>query len=161
MESFFSGSWQLKAFLDISPWVFWGFMIQFDEHIFPLGWFFDHHFWLKRVLQFIPLILSWWHRFSPFAPMQLLPLRPSFASCAAHGATLERDCKFSRRWEGHLNGMVPSVFVWFSKIILVLLYVLWNYVCINLCILMIFREIDILFICQFCLRNISLPCRNQ
>lgn len=102
-------------------------------------------------------------------PMQLLPLRPSFASCAAHGATLERDCKFSRRWEGHLNGMVPSVFVWFSKTILVVLYVLLNYVYINLCILMILREIDILFICHvcnylkhhFCLRNISLPGRDQ
>ena len=54
--------------------------------------------------------------FSSRCPMQLSPLRPSFASCAAHGATLERDCKFSRRREGHLNGMVASVLVWFSRL---------------------------------------------
>ena len=38
--------WQLKCFLEFSPLItwgndpeIWGFMIQFDDHIFQMGWF--------------------------------------------------------------------------------------------------------------------------
>lgn len=150
---FFSGCWQLKDFWIFSPWFQIGFMIQFWRAYFSLGLVFRQSLLIETPVAIYSTDPELIAPVPSLCPMQLKPLRPSFASCAAHGATLERDCKFSRRWEGHLNGMVPSVFVWFSKIILVVLYVLLNYVYINLCILMIFREIDTLFICHVCTPN--------
>ena len=67
------GGWLFQIFLLFSPQIIWGFMIQFDDHIFQMGWEKNTH----RLANVLFVILKCWS----FFVGKTLPLKNSNPSC--------------------------------------------------------------------------------